>query len=442
MIDQKKHTLTGVILILFSFNALAHENQKSPQQENIYVTIFVHGAISIRPYLNLPNLVRLVRDKLENSVYKLSVEIIRDDPYIFQTQVMQEQGLKVVDMKDDRQSASATLFCHLYDKVLKEIYPERKNTLYYTYGWSGLFSYKSRSKEATEFYYAIKELDEKLKNEFPRATIHYTCLGYSHGGNIILGSGNAYRKDKDKNFHFDEVIFIGTPVQRETKGFINENLFKKINHYYSRKDKVVVLDFFSTSRFFSNRYFHQHSQKNPLPEKLRQIEIQITGKRTYIKKHGRKIHTNARPIDFSPGHTELWSFGWMESDVRIDFPFFPLPIGTFLPYYQKAIEEYPDATARHFITNLNHVENNMFVWPRFSFRRDEMPFIPPSFLESLYQYVEENRPKQFSKQEYNVHINNAIEKIKADKICARKEKARINLCRVRGLREQKTKCLL
>ena len=40
-----------------------------------------------------------------------------------------------------------------------------------------------------------------------------------------------------------------------------------------------------------------------------------------------------------PGHTELWSFGWIPGSYRHQFPLNPLPYAVLLPYMIYAVDQ-------------------------------------------------------------------------------------------------------
>ena len=70
------------ILALFS-SSLAYSSGK-----DVWITVFVHGSFSLKPHLNFQNIVKMLNDSIEESVYYRSTEINRRDPFFFKNQAI------------------------------------------------------------------------------------------------------------------------------------------------------------------------------------------------------------------------------------------------------------------------------------------------------------------------------------------------------------------
>ena len=46
--------------------------------------------------------------------------------------------------------------------------------------------------------------------------------------------------------------------------------------------------------------------------------------------------------DASPGHTELWFFGWTPGNYRCHFPLYPLPAASLIPLIVREVENFEE----------------------------------------------------------------------------------------------------
>ncbi|MCZ6902934.1 MAG: hypothetical protein O7C58_01870, partial [Rickettsia endosymbiont of Ixodes persulcatus] len=114
-------------------------------------------------------------------------------------------------------------------------------------------------------------------------------------------------------------------------------MFIQIYNIYSRGDCIQKLDCFSPYRFFSRRRFKSCGRYN-VPRKVKQIEVKI-------KTPGQRPSNLRRWHDRSPGHFELWNFGWpldTHSFYRTYFPLTPLPTGIFAPLFTRISNDFND----------------------------------------------------------------------------------------------------
>lgn len=331
------------------------ENDPQPFQtaetgHETWVTIFVHGIMSIQPHLTIQNFMRFVRDDVKNTVYSKTVEYMRLDPYFYLNQAMQEFGLKKLDIDDLQPGKAANAIAHLYDDVTKLVSPHTKNN-YYTFGWSGLLSPSTRYNDSIKLLQQLtKELQENYWNKgiYPKIRL----IGYSHGGNVCLNIAAARQNtDPQSPISIDELILVGVPIQTETDYLSNDPVFKKIYHFFSQTDRIQRIDFFSFNRVFSRRYF-RNSNNFRVPKKLMQIDMKFT--RSANTKHDSPkrraaivdytkpgiISGKSRLLrDISPGHLEFWFFGWSPKHYRDNFVMHPLPAFISIPYILHCIKQ-------------------------------------------------------------------------------------------------------
>lgn len=324
---------------------------QTPETGNeTWVTIFVHGIMSIQPHLTAQNVMRFIRDDVQNTVYSKTVEYMRLDPYFYLNQAMQPFGLKKIDLNDLQPGHASSAIAHIYDDVTKLVSPNTTNH-YYTFGWSGLLSPSARYNDSIKLLQALtQELQEQYWKQgiFPKVRL----IGYSHGGNVCLNIAAARQNtDPQSRLSIDELILVGVPIQTETDYLSNDPVFKKIYHFFSQTDRIQRIDFFSFNRVFSRRYF-RNSNNFRVPKKLMQIDMKF--RRSARTKHDSPAR-RAAMVDYtkpgiisgkshlfrdcSPGHLEFWFFGWSPKHYRDSFIMHPLPAFVTIPYILYCIKQ-------------------------------------------------------------------------------------------------------
>jgi hypothetical protein len=362
----------------------------------LWVTVFLHGTVGLRGNLTFSTFIRLIRDDIEHTNYKKVVDRIRQDPFFFLAQPMQELGLIKIDFQE---MTSSALFARVIDKTLPE--QESVGDLYYTFGWSGLLSPTERCKDAEIFYKALYQERTALREKYPTAQIRFRLICYSHGGSVGLNLATVkYEKYQEDPLSIDELILVGTPIQHETDFLIFDPIFKKVYHIYSKKDYVQKLDCFSCRRFFSRRrfttqWFHQ------LPEKLIQIELKVKAKRRGSERYY---------VDCSPGHAELWSFGWTPNSYRRHFPLYPFPAAAFAPSIVNLVNTYvPQET--HIVVELFPEKGEALLRKRHYYHGCKVPWITPEKLDELRLMAKPYKPDLLTNEAQDAHINSAIQSV-------------------------------
>ncbi len=302
-----------LIYIIFSITFLKSHSR------DLWVTILVHGNISIQPFLSCKNIGKLMFDAVDKTEYFYAADCIRIDPFFYGVQQMQGIGLVRIEREFCKKGDACAAFAEIYDELNAYAKKEEENS-YYTFGWSGLMSHKKRLEEADLFYDQLVQLikNYKDKNIYPKIRL----IGYSHGGNVCLNLVRSHEKKREsdkKNISIDQLILLGMPVQTENAKFVEHTLFKRVYHFYSIADKIQRIDCFSFKRFFSKKRF-----KNIKSETLTQIRVNLIQDKK----------------DFSPGHTELWFFGWTAFNYRKDFPLYPFSLVHIMPLLLKSIEQH------------------------------------------------------------------------------------------------------
>ncbi len=349
-IDIKAFFNVFIIALVCVPTAIKPSQQQDPE---VWINVFVHGIMSIKPHLSLSNFIRFMTDNIQDSVYSTTVELMRNDPLFFQNQAMQQLGLHPITLDATPGNASGAM-AKVFETMSSFVNQDKPiQNHYYTFGWSGLLSQKSRYLEAKMLYQALTaKIDEfKAKNITPKIRL----IGYSHGGNVLLYLALVRQLEPTyKPLQVNELILLGMPVQSETDFLINDPIFEAIYHIYSRGDRIQKLDFFSVNRFFSRRIFKSRKDFE-VPNKLIQIQLKCTRTSKIAKNFEHKIAAGyqlnnpavlsgkSRYLrDASPGHSELWFFSWTPANYREHFPLNPLPAASLIPLIIREARNFAD----------------------------------------------------------------------------------------------------
>jgi hypothetical protein len=193
----------------------------------------------------------------------------------------------------------------------------------------------------------------KLKNEFSKRgyNVRIRVWGYSHGGNVALMMGYHYQHEA--HHLIDELIVLGTPfISGATVEHIASPLFKKVYNIYSLADKVQRYDLIHPTAFLCEQKLTTKTLKE-LPKNLVQIRLKYTVASRHAKRHKKSfahsqnfskksIICGKSPLlkNMSPGHLELWLFGWTFDSFRPHFSTYPIPAGALsIPYALHYLHE-------------------------------------------------------------------------------------------------------
>ncbi len=374
-----KIVLTYAILSIPFFNCYAKE---------VWITILVHGNISIKPFLSYKNIRNLMFDAVDTTEYAHGADAIRTDRFFYQVQQMQDLGLLSINKSSCKKGDACAAFTKIFDDLITYTKKDEEN-YYYTFGWSGLMSHSKRLKEASYFYEQLVQLVEsyKEKNICPKIRL----IGYSHGANVCLNIAEAHKQDTEKKLDsIDQVILLGMPVQTENAHLVESNLFKRVYHFYSTADNMQRIDFFSFKRFFSKKRFRNINSDN-----LTQIAVSLA-------------YNNQ---DFSPGHTELWFFGWTAFNYRKEFPLYPFSLVHLLPILLHSIEQHK--TTDHLVLKIYPEEERLTLSDAKNKKRKKNTIKNYSFLSKakhaeLTEKALRYSPESYTMADENEHIRLAL----------------------------------
>jgi hypothetical protein len=398
--------------------------------EEVWLTIFVHGIMSVQPHLSFETIFKLFHDRVENSFYAHAVKNIRTDQFFHRNQAMQEFGLQPIDKQSSYAGDASCALALLFDQVYGlKINQKPENNYYYTYGWSGLLSHTIRLRESCDFFVEIAQELQKFHSRGIKPKMR--VIGYSHGGNIVLGLAQGRRnKLVNFDFHIDEAILLGIPVQVETDHYISDPLFKKIYHIYSATDRIQTIDCFSFKRFGSSKCFNGQSGQ-PLPSNLVQIELRMF--RNTINKNGgfsgghdkRYCFDNEAILagrshglrNCSPGHCELWFFGWTHAHYRANFPLSPLPIVVVLPFILESVKEHAHnfPPQQHIVADIRPHQERLIIRSKEDKRNKFVEqFLSADQLNELKDKAREFSFKRVTYADYLEHVTRAFEKTRQE----------------------------
>lgn len=399
--------------------------QKAPHitsKKEVWITIFAHGIISIKPYLTIVNFMRFLNDTVQNSIYAQTINIMRDNDFFYQNQTLQERGLRAINRSIIKQGAAASAMANLYDDLMQMSSSTPVKNYYYTFGWSGVLSRSARYADSKRLFTELEQEVQRFRSAGIEPKIR--IMGYSHGGTIALKLALIKQTENlHPNFSIDELYLLGTPIQFDTDYLINDPLFKKVYNIYSGGDRAQKLDFFSCGHFFSERAFRAHNDFT-LPDKLVQIELRV------IRKKGEARCAQPHPCiacpiyngricsrafrNVSPGHTELWFFGWTPKFYRDTYPLYPIPTATFIPFIINSIKPFEESfkPSRPIVVTIDAYRDSLFVNNHICGSQIlHLPFVGPQNFIQLKEKALLYKPDSlyFNKESYDEHIEQAYQ---------------------------------
>lgn len=421
-----------------------------------WITVFVHGIMSVKPHFSCGNCIRFILDRVQNTTYARTVEIMRQDPIFYQNQAMQEVGFKKIATSTVQKNNASSALAAVFESVSQSINPDKRlSDHYYTYGWTGLLSPTQRYFDACVFYKSLLKEIQKFRDQ--GIDPHIRIIGYSHGGNVCLNLAKVHQCNPElETFTVNELILLGMPVQHETDYLVSDSMFKKIYHIYSRGDRVQKLDCFSLKRFFSRRLFRSR-RGFKLPNNLIQIQIKSTrmihskSRRIQKRRCNYKNHAynfKSAPIisgkahfmrNASPGHTELWFFGWTPVNYRPHFPLSPLPIVAIMPIILQVVNDFQEKSLFNKPTLIDlRPEHEIMVIKNQKSQRilTFARFLTHEEMKKLAQLVIEYAPDHYTSKMYNSRIQVACEQAYNEEIMAKRSRKRACKERRKVLREQ------
>lgn len=415
-----------------------------PQTKKVRLTVFVHGIMSIKPHLSFSNFLRFITDRVEDTLYSNTVRFMRQDPFFYKNQAMQEIGFHKIDPNRIEKGYASGLIARQFTLIDESVHPNSMyENHYYNYGWYGLLSTRLRYFDSIPLYEGILAEVKKFREQGIDPEVR--LIGYSHGGNVCLNLGAVRQNEPvDQSLKIDELVLLGVPIQCETDFLLTDPIFKHVYQLYSRGDRIQKLDFFSTKRFFSRRTFTPRTYF-ALPEKLTQIQLRIT---RAVRSNKREclpcFNLNDVPSvsgkskrfrDASPGHIELWFYGWTPENYRKNFILDPLPFCIFIPLVLDLIEDTRERArtpnpSKPIIFDIRPEYEQIIIKNQKSWKNVTiLEFFDKQTMQELKDMAEPYRPDDYSIKSYNKHIAQALQQASAQKIETKQSRVKHRKCR-------------
>ncbi|MBM3894652.1 hypothetical protein FJ366_03615 [Candidatus Dependentiae bacterium] len=344
------------------------------------IVVFVHGTFGV--IAGLASAPSLWRDKLEGSIYRRIVSLMRRKNFFYSSQPL--LGLGLIGFESSSKSSgfldkfAIKPIAYCYEECAKLAQNDSEIRHYYGFGWSGLLSQKSRRRASVRL---LNQLHQEIL-KFRRNGIEpkITLLCHSHGGNVALNMGIiAYLLKKESNELFDcvkvsdaiqknedllaslspelplkkedlkwmyrpavpdwnveELVLLATPLQEETDTGIMTSFFKQIDSFYSFADHIQTRDIVSTKNSLSNHRFTEieeilEKKEIDMPCKVRQIRL-MYGRA--FSPDGERIVLRSGFLS-DPGHKDFWHLiyplNFRRSLLR------PVPLVALYPVFKKIL---------------------------------------------------------------------------------------------------------
>ncbi len=400
---------------LFIFTLLTSFVSLYPQKQPKMI-VFIHGTVKPVEF-SFSNLFKIMKNKIENSVYMKTAQEIRKDPFFFQGQPMQHLGLHPITK--DSPSPAAISFTHLFDKQFDSLYENPPKRLYYTYGWDGLLSIRKRYEAAEDLYKALSKEKKRLHSKGINPTIDLYC--YSYGGGVALNL--AAVKDDNPNlnphaFTIDNLVLFGVPIQRATDYLASNSIFKKVYNFYSREDSIQTMDVFSSRELFVKKRFSNRSEFD-VPKKITQIRLRLTKKLRGANKikvmpenpYQLMASTKLRKRHTDSGHSELWNFRWGAYWYRHYLAIDPLPVASFAPSFIHAVNTHAP-TRRHLTLDYSRQYSGALLTGKSKYFRKAIPILTPEITKEMYTIAYDYRPEDFSVKKQEEKTQKILRRIK------------------------------
>ncbi|MFT6765936.1 MAG: hypothetical protein ACJAZS_000832 [Alteromonas naphthalenivorans] len=378
--------------------------------------VFIHGTVKPVEF-SFSNLYKIMRNKIENSVYIQAAAQVRKDPFFYQGQPMQQLGLHPITTESP--SPAALSFTHLYNKQYDHLYKNNSKRLYYTYGWTGLLSIRKRYEAAQELYADLSKEIKRLHSEGVYPTL--SLYSYSYGANVALNLA-AVKDDNPKldpnAFTVDKLIMFGAPIQRATDYLVSNPIFKKVYHFYSQEDSIQTLDVFSSREFFIKNRFSNRS-KFSVPNKVIQVRVRFTKslcglnriKNMPSEPYKLLADRRLRKRHRDSGHAELWNLKWGTYWYGSSFPLNPLPVASLAPSFIHAIDTHAP-TRQHLTLDYSKTQSGALLSGRLKHFRKAVPILTPQLTEELYTLAHRFKPKAFTVDNQLTKTRAILKKIK------------------------------
>lgn len=264
-----------------------------------WVVVLIHGSFgSLLGFLSTSD---VLQDKVSGTTYRHTTKKMRDDDFYFKDQPILQRGLHALEPTFNIKQIGGKKYAvyplaEAYQELQNIIRPNDEVLHFYTFGWSGLMSQKSRLFESIRLYNALSEITQTMNAQ--HTSLKTRIVAHSHGGNLALNLATvrkalkfigtdelkSFSLDPEENesikkmvellktlpnkeiaktktgqkvydyvptnahLHIDELIMYGTPIQPETECFATSDTFRQVYNFYSEGDLVQRMDWVTSKK--------------------------------------------------------------------------------------------------------------------------------------------------------------------------------------------------
>jgi hypothetical protein len=345
------------------------------------MVIFVHGTFGA--LVGLASAPAVWTDSLKGTIYKRFVAFMRRKNFFYASQPL--LGLGLIGLQPSLEKSSgedkfaARPIARCYQECVQFVRKADEICHYYTFGWNGLLSQKSRRKASVRLLNQLHQ--EVLKFKQFKIVPKITLLCHSHGGNVALNMGilvyllrkecnevfdcvkasHAVKKNEEllsslpdffslkqqenswmyrpfvPGWNIDELVLLATPLQEETDAGAVTSFFNRVDSFYSFDDHIQTKDVISTQSAVSTQRFTEieeilEKKGVRLPDKIRQIRVMYN--RAFSTDGARVVPKIGFLTD--PGHKDFW-FLMYPLNFRTAL-LRPLPLVCLYPLMSKILD--------------------------------------------------------------------------------------------------------
>jgi len=110
---------------------------------------------------------------------------------------------------------------------------------FYSFRWSGLLSYRERTKASKDLYQALIEKINLIKTTTGQEPI-VNLFTHSHGGNVALNLAQINQQTGNQ-LKIDRLVLLGCPIQERTADLVYNETFNKVYVFNSDLDFIQPL---------------------------------------------------------------------------------------------------------------------------------------------------------------------------------------------------------
>ncbi|MES1182080.1 MAG: hypothetical protein ABUL44_04725, partial [Flavobacterium sp.] len=207
------------------------------------VTVFIHGTIAPGAVVFSP--IGLAKQKLgKNTLYGKIADKTRKDLGMREDWPLPDEGMIEITPEILEQYHAMTLDKSLgkfaayqlvgaYNYFEKNLNPNN-DYRYFFFGYNGLLDETERVEAGKALYKELVNIRKQYDSEAPI----FNIVGHSHGGTVGLYTDYGVREKNDPEISINDLIMLGTPLQKGQEHLIASPFFNRIFNIYSLGDAM------------------------------------------------------------------------------------------------------------------------------------------------------------------------------------------------------------